>query len=279
MKIMITENQFKRLLRGQTDCGGILSPKLNQALDFWRKWLSNPSTKNKTMSLYNINENKVNQIYDKYFRCLDEIRIEPIISVPEYYNRTYAWADKAPNKNIIYVNCSKVNDVDVDWVGIMIHEIQHLLGMIYPLSPPKNIRNVFTGGNEFKNNGNVPLISDVASDSISRVLGVDKGVADTIQSGWLKKLYELDVSKRKYYICDVSEKYSNIMAIRNLFNVVPGKQITVEMLRPYIMMEKRDVNVSLLLGCWAIRGFMDLNGLIYGINQLAVGDNKQVRRF
>ena len=71
------------------------------------------------------------------------------------------------------------------------------------------------------------------------------------------------------YACSENEKMSNIVAIRKLFNIKPGQNITLEMLKPYIKGEKHHTDISWLLFCWALKGFTDINILINKMNQLA----------
>jgi hypothetical protein len=62
---------------------------------------------------------------------------------------------------------------------------------------------------------------------------------------------------------------SNIMAIRSLFGIKAGGKITLNMIMPYIKLEKDSGNISWLLLCWAERGFPDINGMLDDINKLA----------
>jgi hypothetical protein len=67
---------------------------------------------------------------------------------------------------------------------------------------------------------------------------------------------------------------SNITSIRKLFNIKPGQNITLEMLKPYIKGDKHHTDIYWLLSCWALNGFSDINTLINKMNQLAYQDFK-----
>ena len=71
------------------------------------------------------------------------------------------------------------------------------------------------------------------------------------------------------YICRETEKMSNIMAIRNLFGINAGGNITLNMIKPYIELEKESNNVHWVLLCWAQRGFPDITVMLNDINALA----------
>ena len=74
------------------------------------------------------------------------------------------------------------------------------------------------------------------------------------------------------YSCNENEKMSNISGIRKLFNIKPGQDITVKMLTPYIKGQKKDINISWLLICWALKDFPDISEIVNKINQLAYQD-------
>ena len=102
--------------------------------------------------------------------------------------------------------------------------------------------------------------NDTLFKQISQNLGVSQ------QS--LNYFYNLGKSKGEYS-CDHSEKMSNIMAIRSLFNLSPNDKITFEMIKPYMMGNKWHGDINFLLSCWASKGFPDINNTLNRINQLA----------
>jgi hypothetical protein len=77
------------------------------------------------------------------------------------------------------------------------------------------------------------------------------------------------------YYCSEKEKMSNIFAVRSLFGIKPGGKITLNMLMPYIKLEKTQTNIIWLLLCWAHRNFPDINEMLDEINALAVNQGDE----
>ena len=89
-----------------------------------------------------------------------------------------------------------------------------------------------------------------------------------VSQSHLNWFYDLAKQKGKYS-CEHTEKMSNIMAIRAKFNLSPNDKITFEMIKPYMMGNEEDTDITWLLSCWASKGFPDINQMLNRINQLA----------
>ena len=302
MKILIKESQYKVLLEQSNpfpsitpktnhktlqqvpkECSSKWQPQLDKAKNYWIQWLSSPITRIKFLNNWqkvekNMTLAEVGNIFKKYIDSLKGLKLY-------YYNSklipkssdSYAFVnDYNPEK--IYVNCS-LNDPDP--YGTLIHEIQHLLYNIKPLNPGVQISNVFVDSNtekstpetffDFSKNSNQQSSKISNIDSVSKEYGVSVDFLEEIKLD--AYYYEVEVDYG--YVCRETEKMSNIMAIRNLFGVNPGQNITKKMLLPYIKGNKEDTNVSFILYCWALRGFPDLNGMLNKMNQLAYQNANQ----
>ena len=221
---------------------------------------------------------EVGNIFKKYIDSLKNLKLYYFNSklIPKNAN-SYAFVHRTePNK--IYVNCSK-NDEDP--YGTLIHEIQHLLYYIKPLNPGVQISNVFVDSNtekstpetffDFSKNSNQQSSKISGIDAVSKEYGVSVDFLEEIKFD----AYYHEVEVEYGYVCRETEKMSNIMAIRNLFGVNPGQNITKKMLLPYIKGNKEDTNVSFILYCWALRNFPDLDGMLYKMNRLAYQNTKK----
>ena len=276
------------------------TPLLKQAQDYWRKWLSNPITKQKFRTNWNVqlkNEKqlfpsmidgkKVDDIFEEYIDCINNLKLV-------FYDNTMshmpnaAWVgsnirtDKLAfafvNKNTpenIYVNCSLTDD---DPLGTLIHEIQHLLYYIKPLNPSITIQNAFLKPGDKKLSIKDALIGTSKKNinnskdliNAAQSLGVEEYTLD----GWLesfKKENTLDPG----YICRETEKASNIQSVRHLLNIKPGQNITPQMLKPYINGEKHHTDIYWILLCWASKGFKDINLFLSDLNKLAYQETNQ----
>jgi hypothetical protein len=291
------ESSNPKTVKVNQKCMSKYSPLLKQAQDYWRKWLSSPITKQKFKTNWNVQPKEntvdgknVDDIFKEYFDCINNLKLvfydntmlhPPGVSEIDVsqHKGSYAFVHKNTPENI-YVNCS-LNDNDA--LGTMIHEIQHLLYHIKPLNPSITIGNVFLKpGNKksgpkdslhglnnsvlkSKNKSNTQDLSNIASS-----LGVD---VSKLYS-WKKNAFIETQDKDPGYVCRQTEKASNIQSMRNLFGIKPGQNITLQMLKPYLKMEKQHTDISWILLCWASKGFKDINLFLSDLNKLAYQDTK-----
>jgi hypothetical protein len=243
--------------------------KLLDAINFWKKWLSNPITKEKFKKNWSFkikNDSEINNIFKKYFDALNGL---------EYYyfydtkSSSMAFVRKNEPKKI-FINCA-IKGAESESLDTLIHEIQHLLFRIYPLNPLTQISKAFNGNQE----SNFEKIEDNI-DKNSKKIGIDKSILNNIE---LEKTKFVLGDTNPNYACDISEKMSNIMAIRNLFGLNPGQNITLDMLKPYIEGKKNHEDVTFLLFCWATKGFPDINIMLSNINQLAMQQSNNYNNY
>ena len=202
---------------------------------------------------YDILRTTVDSIFEKYTKTIDN-------AIIRYYNETdgaYAFVT-ASEPTIINVNCFQNDPAPYN---TLVHEIQHLLYFIKPLNPDIKIENVFGtyANNRTSSTGQTdPSIKNIKQTSQN--LGVNEY--------YLRYFYNV-AKLNPEYSCEHTEKMSNIMAIRSLFNLSPNDKITFEMIKPYMMGNKDDTDITWLLSCWASKGFPEINQILGRINQLA----------
>ena len=279
--LLTPKTNYKTLQQVPKECSSKWQPQLEKAKNYWIKWLSDDITRIKFFNNWqkvekNMTLFEVGNIFKKYIDSLKVLKLYYYNSklMPENAD-AYAFVDEREPKKI-YVNCS---ENDPDPYGSLIHEIQHMLYDIKPLNPDVQIGNVFVDSNTkkstpktfFKGNSNSNDY-DVANKIISA--SEKFGVPITTLTSLLYNAKNKE-KKKPGYVCRETEKMSNIMAIRSLFGVNPGQNITKEMLLPYIKGNKKDGNVSFILYCWALRGFPDLDGMLNKMNQLAYQNTKK----
>ena len=202
---------------------------------------------------YDILRTTVDSIFEKYTKTIDN-------AIIRYYNETdgaYAFVT-ASEPTIINVNCFQNDPAPYN---TLVHEIQHLLYFIKPLNPDIKIENVFGtyANNRTSSTGQTdPSIKNIKQTSQN--LGVNEY--------YLRYFYNV-AKLNPEYSCEHTEKMSNIMAIRSKFNLSPNDKITFEMIKPYMMGNKDDTDITWLLSCWASKGFPEINQILGRINQLA----------
>jgi len=257
--------------------------ELPKAITFWKNWLKDPITQKKVQknwdAWYLSGKAQISYIFPQYFKILNNLKfVFYHCEMPEYHGVKNAYAFVRPNSSgsdtNIYINCSQ-NDPDP--YGTLIHEIQHLIYGIKPLNPENKIKNVFVTDKTVKDTPN--KITSSVSSSKTKVSKDKKRFPPNVVTT-AKKL-QIQPSQVNFwitsaksddpdYVCEETEKMSNIMSIRKTFNVPPGGQITLKMLLPYIKNEKKDTDISWFLECWALRGFPDIQTLINKTNDLAL---------
>jgi hypothetical protein len=250
---------------------------LSKAVSFWKNWLNDPITKEKVYRNYLVRSerelNNINNAFKKYFDILNNLNLI-------YYDQTMPDEDMGALAYVngwkslydVHINCSS-NDTEL--VQTLVHEIQHLIYHVKPLNPAKKINNAFVDKNKksetigsFFNN----LLSPLIQKNLSKII---KDTSKKLNIPYYDLEYWKDLSIKRGkdedpgYICRETEKMSNIMAIRSLFGIKAGGKITLNMIMPYIKLEKDSGNIFWLLLCWAERGFPDINGMLDDINKLA----------
>ena len=250
---------------------------LSKAVSFWKNWLNDPITKEKVYRNYLVRSerelNNINNAFKKYFDILNNLNLI-------YYDQTMPDEDMGALAHVngwkslydVHINCS-INDTEL--VQTLVHEIQHLIYHVKPLNPAKKINNAFVDKNKksetigsFFNN----LLSPLIQKNLSKII---KDTSKKLNIPYYDLEYWKDLSIKRGkdedpgYICRETEKMSNIMAIRSLFGIKAGGKITLNMIMPYIKLEKKSGNIHWILLCWAERGFPDINGMLDEINALA----------
>ena len=258
---------------------------LPKAVLWWKNWLSSPITQKKVQSNWDTSYKglaSVKYIFPDYFKMLDSLKIKFYDELdPINWNNdtdnAYAFVKgfKLYSDNTIYINLTKSDPEPYD---TLIHEIQHIIYDIMPLNPEEKIHDIFVTKNtkrattkSIEASGRTRINPDAQTLKraaiVIKSLGLDMGASRLV--GW-KRQAEKQVSQA--YICRATEKMSNIMAIRSLFKLNPGQNITIAMLKPYIERKKTHTDISWILLCWATNEFPDLNKMINRINTLAVNN-------
>lgn len=284
----------------------VLNQILKESKNWWYNWLKDPITIQKFYSIRGIKNptesqiNKRKEIWKEYFNILSKTSI-----INQNYaddEGTNAYVESRGN-NIIHVVTRKfmnhrngnqifldpikilVDDRSLinmlnykDIVSTVIHEIQHLLYFYEPLNPEGVLKNLGSAPNsvEFVKTGKMkktkmPLSKDTKiSDKLTKYFG---RFANGIKKNWTM-LYYSNGGPTNSYINDPNEMGSRIAKIRYLFKLKPGENITFNMIKPYILMEKRDSNVDWVLVYWASKGFPDIYTFLNNVNKLAVTKNQ-----
>jgi len=259
---------------------------LPKAVLWWKNWLSSPITQKKVQSnwdtWYRPGSVSVKYIFPDYFKMLDSLKIKfydelDPINWSDITDDAYAFVKgfKLYSDNTIYINLTQ-NDPEA--YDTLIHEIQHIIYDIKPLNPEEKIRDIFVTKNTKRATPNSIELSlrntnDINTQILKQSAAVIKSLGLDMKPARLGSWkLSADNYSRPSYICQATEKMSNIMSIRSHFKLTPGQNITIAMLKPYIERKKTNTNIGWIILCWAKNGFPDLNKMINRINTLAAND-------
>lgn len=254
--------------------------QLPRAVAFWKSWLSDPITKQRVQknwdSWYSSGESKVNKIWPEYYNMLDTLHIVFYDNTTAVFPHNFAYAYVSPPDPIIHVNLDQEDPAKYD---TLVHEIQHIIYGIKPLNPERKIKNVFVT-KDTKKDTEKSIKSSIDSRTGNKDLDRATYVVSSLKLDMKPKallVWKYEGLRMKNYSCAATEKMSNIMAMRNHFNLKPGQNVTLAMLKPYIERKKRHTDISWLLRCWSLNNFPNINTMINRINMLAKNDikNKQ----
>ena len=107
--------------------------ELNKAINWWKKWLEDPNTKNRFSTNWKYPSWMTDSIFELYNNALNGLTLKYVYDPKEL---GIAWvAQKYPK--IVTINAAQIkNNAPVD---TFVHELQHLLFFVKPLHPSQNI--------------------------------------------------------------------------------------------------------------------------------------------
>jgi hypothetical protein len=274
------------------------------------KWLSDPITKQKFKKNWNVGPNgilkgtKVDDIFKNYIDIINKTTADyysannPVTFVnkfdtsklPGLSDTSMAFVNPEKfGRDKMFINCSYIEEGDV--LATIIHEIQHLLFDYFPLNPENKIQQIYSSKNTtlydpFKRFDQVAKIAmSGGTEDPEKLEGINmenlKIVSkkyniseETLKNWYITALVQTRQGFTANYVCNETEKMSNIISLRKNLNLTPSKNFSYKDFLPFINKQKEDVDAKWLILCWALNGFPDIEGWINRINQLAVQKSK-----
>ena len=251
---------------------------VKEARDYFIKWIESPITKQKFINNWKPSEpdidTKVDSIFQEYKRIISNVSLI-LYKKSGAFEQAKVYPSNATSAYPpIYYNIAYTNTTDI--VATLVHEMQHLIYHIKPLNPDKKVQDAFvdksttltTPEQLISSTNNIATKSN-ASGQAASILNIQ----ETEITKWTAALRK-ELSQNPEYVADDTENMSRIMGIRSTFDIQPGQNITLEMLKPYITGELYDSDIYWLLCFWAYKGFRDINSVLNDLNQLAIKTNK-----
>ena len=253
-------------------CKSKFNPKtLKPAIDWYKKWLGNPITKQKFAKIWKYDMNKVETIFLDYFKILDQIRFEYVYS--DAKNGGWVRDTVLGKLNIskggfdvpITVNCqvAQYHDEGQDR-DFIIHEIKHILDYLHKLHPYKT--DVFTFYSDKIGN---PLRGTIDSKILSNIEQnlIDEGF---LNIGEIVNDYKWKLENDEYHLKNKNEIFASLYGIREKLKIEPGQPITKEHLIRY----NSNSDVIHLI-CIYIYSGMKLQDWLDQYNSVAMNRNKR----
>ena len=189
---------------------------LKEAIDWWKKWLNNQSTKNRFAKSFKYDNGTVEKHFAEYNKILSQIKMEYVFSD----KRNNMWVQPGRFSNgyglPITVNCS--NSIKMgrrELYGILIHEIQHVLDDYHKFHPY----------NYSDSDAITPEINkDVLKNRLISV-GFDESEVQRILITYLRR-----VKDSLRHLSHPNEIMSTLSQVRNTLKLNPEQKITKESL-------------------------------------------------
>lgn len=216
--------------------------RLNQAVQWWKTWINNKTTKAKFAFNWKMNMRDVESIFQKYNDILGKLKLDyewrKDKSAIAWVDGTSKYDDLVGNtNNVIHVNVEKA--LSYPAVSLLIHEIQHILFEIKPFHPKEKINTDikldYNDSDSFINWAKSLLGSNSSSSEVSP--STNKKFPDV-----QKKLLDMgmDIKDSRYYwnnfkalskndlkyLNNPTEIYSRLASLRKLLNLSPEQKIT-----------------------------------------------------
>ena len=202
--------------------------KLKLAVNWWKNWLNNNTTKSKFGKVFNYDNKKVENQFNTYNTILDDIKLEYVYDRNKpnsAYVRPSLLQIEGGYNIPITINCA-IGDSDI--VSTMTHEIQHILADNHKFHPYSD--NIFTFYKDM-------LFTDTSKE-LSGVKNKKSNLYNFLVNTGFKPddvnniiyNYEWRLENDVKHLKNPNEVNSELSETRKALNLKPGQDITLDML-------------------------------------------------
>lgn len=219
---------------------------LKYAIDWWKKWLNQPSTKDRFSKLFKYDKNTTEKHFAEYNKILNSnIKLEYVDSSKP----NGGWVNPKIYKDKIFVNCRIAFNYDRESsISFLIHEIQHLLNNYHPFhnsrDPDSNIFSFYID----KISSVFDEPKKIDTESLKKYLN-DMGFDDK-SSSEIVSSYEWRLLVDELHLKNPNEVMSSLSELRETLNLKPNQKITKEML----INNANNSNVKIFISQWLYSG-------------------------
>jgi hypothetical protein len=270
------------------NCVNNLKPLYNNAITWWKNKLNEPAFYSKLKRLNNYTDQQTKEWISKYKNYLYNNISGPFCPKQHTptYNKLFSKTEpkgESPNavaflagpagRSRVVVNSYYfVNNEDM--VATLVHEIQHALYDLKPMTPDVNWKKVFPYkvwvGNE--NEGQSNTETPTEKSTISKY-----GLKQTDIDWWKDRLKDetdsKDPSNDVGYVCRITELASRVVSMKNLLGYSTEQKITVSDFKKFIVSETvpyNDENAYFIVLCWLNNGMPDIQTFLDNLDKYVV---------
>jgi hypothetical protein len=249
---------------------------LKEATDWWRKWLNDPSTKDRFAKSFKYDKSTVEKHFVEYNNILSQIPIEYVISDKP----NGGWVQPGVFINgydvPININCRVANDYSENQaLSLLIHEIQHILNDYHKFYPYEFnsfddwVSRKFLGDDT----SSTPETNVQVLKKFLMTQGFDENASSEISDSYLWRLKNDEVHLRH-----PNEVMSTLSEVRRYLKLKPSQKITKEMIINSVN-GKTDIDsdLRLFLNQW-IYSKKRLSDFLNFSNSIAMGKSNTTDR-
>jgi len=256
-----------------TECVKKITPIYKRAVYWWKQRFSDPSFINKLKTVNKYTDQQVKAWIVKYKNYLDNNISGPFCPTDNSYINSlnaiaYAQGYGSGYHEIVY-NKIYIDDSISDIEATFVHELQHALYDVKPMTPAESWKKVlpykFWVGDD-SGEGRVSTSNASETNNIVTKYGID----ETTLNDWALRLrYE----KEKNYVCRDTELASRVVAMKNLLKYGSKDDITVNDFKKFIKEDGTpydDENAYFIVLCWVDNGMTDITTFVNNLNKYVV---------
>jgi hypothetical protein len=271
------------------NCLNKIKVPYQNAINWWKNKLDEPSFYSKLKKLNNYTDQQTKDWINKYKSNIDNNISGPFCPkqssklYKSYFSREEpkgispkALAFKsgpAENSRLVF-NSHYMKDYDPKNIeATAVHEIQHSLYDLKPMTPDSNWEKIFPYKVWGKNDSYVEedILSNQEKSTISKY-----GLKQDVIKLWKEKLKKNTSSKTSDdpgYVCRITELSSRVVKLKNLLNYTTQQKITVDDFKKFIEFKEppyNDSNAYYLVLCWIYNGMQDIKIFLDNLDRYVV---------
>lgn len=255
----------------------------SNAVTWWKNKLNEPAFYNKLKKLNNYTDQQTKEWINKYKTYLYNNISGP--SCPKQGTTIYKESFKGTTSNaiayltdylgdsMVVFNSKYLSDTNKDIEATFVHEIQHALYDLKPMTPDSNWKQVFP----YKVWVNVETskskeTSSQEKSTISKY-GLKQNMIDWWKDALKRETDSKDPSNDVGYVCRITELASRVVTMKKFLGYSTEQKITVSDFKKFIEYKTvpyNDENAYFIVLCWVYNGMEDIQKFIDNLDKYVV---------